>query len=53
MKTSRNGIELIKAHEGVRYNAYLCPAGVPTIGFGHTKNVKIGDKITAEQAENS
>lgn len=51
MRTSKNGIDLIKAHEGLRLNAYLCPAGVPTIGYGHTKNVKLGDKITSEQAE--
>ncbi|WP_458068619.1 lysozyme [Rhodanobacter sp. BL-MT-08] len=31
--------------------AYLDSAGVPTIGFGHTKNVKIGDVITPERAE--
>lgn len=51
MRTSRTGIELIKAHEGLRLDAYLCPAGVPTIGYGHTYNVKIGDRITEEQAE--
>ena len=51
MKTSRTGIELIKAHEGLRLNAYLCPAGIATIGYGHTYNVKIGDRITSEQAE--
>ena len=51
MKTSRTGIELIKAHEGLRLNAYLCPAGVVTIGYGHTHGVKMGDRITAEQAE--
>lgn len=51
MKTSQQGVDLIKAHEGFRLNAYLCPAGVPTIGYGHTKDVKLGDKITSEQAE--
>lgn len=51
MRTSRRGIELIKAHEGLRLNAYLCPAGVPTIGYGHTHGVKMGDRITADQAE--
>ncbi len=51
MRTSRKGIELIKAHEGLRLDAYLCPAGVPTIGYGHTHGVKMGDRITAEQAE--
>ena len=51
MRTSRKGIEFIKAHEGLRQDAYLCPAGVPTIGYGHTYNVKIGDRITAGQSE--
>ena len=51
MRTSRKGIEFIKAHEGLRLDAYLCPAGVPTIGYGHTYNVKIGDRITAGQSE--
>ena len=51
MRTSRKGIEFIKAHEGLRMDAYLCPAGVPTIGYGHTYNVKIGDRITAGQSE--
>lgn len=36
MTTSPQGIELIKTHEGFRSNPYLCPAGVPTIGFGAT-----------------
>lgn len=51
MRTSRKGIEFIKAHEGLRQDAYLCPAGVPTIGYGHTHGVKMGDRITEEQAE--
>ena len=34
--TSRSGIELIKKHEGVRLLPYLCPAGIPTIGYGNT-----------------
>lgn len=45
------GIDLIKQYEGLRLEAYLCPAGVPTIGYGHTKDVKLGQKITREQAE--
>lgn len=49
MKTSNRGIELIKAHEGFRSHAYLCPAGKWTIGYGHTSGVKSGDVITREQ----
>jgi lysozyme len=42
---------LISEYEGLRLEAYLCPAGVPTIGYGHTKGVKMGDKISREKAE--
>ncbi len=31
-----SGIELIKKYEGFRSKPYICPAGVPTIGFGST-----------------
>lgn len=51
MKTSDKGIGLIKRFEGLRLKAYLCPAGKPTIGYGHTKGVKLGDVITEEEAE--
>ena len=51
MKTSNKGIELIKRHEGFRSRAYKCPAGVWTIGYGHTGGVKSGDVITEAQAE--
>lgn len=51
MKTSGNGINLIKQYEGCRLTAYKCPAGVPTIGYGHTAGVKMGQKITQAQAE--
>ena len=32
--------------EGLRLEAYEDAAGVPTIGYGHTKNVRMGDKIS-------
>ena len=51
MKTSQAGIELIKKFEGCRLTAYRCPAGVPTIGYGHTAGVKMRQKITQGQAE--
>jgi lysozyme len=49
-------ITLIKKHEGLKLSAYLCPAKVPTIGFGNTfyedgTRVKMGDKITRDRAE--
>ena len=50
MKTSQRGIDLIKQFEGVRLTAYKCPAGVYTIGYGHTRGVKRGMKITEEEA---
>lgn len=51
MKISKNGINLIKTFEGCKLTAYRCPAGVPTIGYGHTKGVNMGMKITQEEAE--
>lgn len=45
------GLNLIKKFEGCRLKAYRCPAGVLTIGYGHTKGVKSGQVITQEQAE--
>lgn len=50
MKTSQRGIDLIKKFEGLRLTAYKCPAGVYTIGYGHTRGVKRGMKITEEEA---
>lgn len=52
MKTSERGIKLITEFEGFRSEAYLDVVGVPTIGYGFTENVKLGDTITrAEAAE--
>ena len=51
MKTSQKGIDLIKNFEGCRLDAYKCPAGVWTIGYGHTGNVHKGMAITQEAAE--
>lgn len=50
MRTSLQGLQLIKDFEGLRLKAYLCPAGVPTIGWGHTIGVRIGETITEAQA---
>jgi len=51
MQISEEGLSLIKKFEGCELEAYLCPAGVWTIGYGHTKDVKEGDKINKEEAE--
>ena len=42
MKTSDVGVEMIKEFEGKKQVAYQDPAGVWTIGYGHTKGVEKG-----------
>lgn len=45
-------LDLIRAFEGLRLTAYRCPAGVLTIGYGHTgPDVLDGMTITKEKAE--
>src|SRR5574343_1848938 len=39
MRTSQDGIELIKHFEGFRSYPYQCQAGVWTVGYGHTRGV--------------
>ena len=51
MNISQEGISLIKKFEGCELKAYKCAAGVWTIGYGHTKDVKEGNSITKEEAE--
>lgn len=51
MNISQEGIALIKKFEGCELEAYKCAAGVWTIGYGHTKDVKEGNVITKEEAE--
>lgn len=51
MVTSDTGIKFIKKHEGLCLEAYLCPAGVWTIGYGHTSTAKEGMVITEAEAE--
>lgn len=57
-KISDAGRQIIMTFEGLRLEAYKCPAGVLTIGYGHTRDpytgkpdVKQGDKISKHQAE--
>jgi lysozyme len=42
---------LIKESEGLQLISYKCPSGVWTVGWGHTKGVKAGMKISLLQAE--
>jgi lysozyme len=56
-KISQKGLDLIKGFEGFRSKPYLCPAGVPTIGYGSTyyadgKKVTLQDQpISEKEAE--
>jgi len=52
MTTSNNGIDLIQRFEGFRSEAYRCPAGKLTIGYGHVigKNETIPAPLSRSQA---
>lgn len=52
MELSRKIKEMIKGWEGCRLSAYRCPAGVLTIGYGHTgPDVTPGKRITQAEAD--
>ena len=52
MKIGKQGLELIKSFEGLELTAYMpTPIDVPTIGYGHTKTVEMGQTITKAKAE--
>ena len=57
MKMSKEGIDaLLKKFEGCKLTAYFCPAGICTIGYGHTSaagepEVHKGMTITQQQAD--
>lgn len=52
MKTSQNGINIIKKYESCQLKAYICPAGKPTIGYGHVLSTyEDGMTITHDEAE--
>jgi lysozyme len=51
MTISQKGIDLIKTFEGCKLFAYRDSVGIPTIGYGHIKDVKMGMSITQKQAE--
>lgn len=51
MRIGQRGINLIKQFEALGLEAYKCPAGVWTIGYGHTRGVKPGDVIDKQKAE--
>lgn len=49
MKTNQEGIDLIKQYEGFSADEYICPAGKPTIGYGHF--IKSGESISSPISE--
>lgn len=51
MNVSNKGLDLIKQFEGCRLKAYKCPAGVWTVGYGHTKDVTRDTIITHREAD--
>lgn len=56
MDIDKHGLQLIKTCEGYREMAYLCPAGIWTVGYGHTSmagepHVSRGMRLTRPQAE--
>ena len=52
VKINEKGLKIIKESEGKRLVAFLCPAGIWTIGWGHTgKDVHEGMEITDQKAD--
>lgn len=49
-QTSEAGLALLKEYEGCKLEAYRCPAGVWSIGFGSTEHVYDGMRITMDEA---
>ena len=46
------GVRLVQEFEGCRLDAYRCPAGIPTIGYGATgPDIRMGMVWTQEQAD--
>lgn len=51
MEASKECIAKIKSCESLKLKSYKCPAGIWTVGYGHTKNVKPEQWITPAKAE--
>lgn len=51
LKLSEAGLTLIKQFEGLKLEAYQDVVGIWTIGYGHTKDVKPGQIITSQKAD--
>lgn len=51
LKFDREGIDLVKASEGLRLKAYRDPVGILTIGYGHTgSDVREGQTLSEQEA---
>ena len=51
-EVSEAGVRLVQEFEGCRLDAYRCPAGIPTIGYGATgPDIRMGMVWTQEQAD--
>lgn len=51
MNISNNGMQFICRWEGVRYEAYQDTGGVWTLGYGHTRGVRSGQRCSEEDAQ--
>ncbi|MEG4406418.1 lysozyme [Microcoleus sp. MON2_D5] len=51
MQINQEGLDLIKQFEGCKLEAYICPAGIPTIGYGHTQSATMGQVISEVEAD--
>ena len=50
MKITDTLLEKLMEMEGCRLTAYRDANGTPTIGYGHTQGVRMGDRISTQQA---
>lgn len=50
-RTNEAGVALIRTYEGLSLQSYLCPAGLWTVGYGHTATAKPFARITLDEAE--
>jgi lysozyme len=51
MQYSQDGLRLTESFESCRLTAYPDSKGVPTLGWGHTRGVRLGETCTQEQAD--
>lgn len=49
MQLSANGLDFIKAREGLMLEAYFDVAGIPTIGYGHTSSATSADVVNKKK----